>query len=49
MLSKVIVTVAFASLFALAYRMLASEPDVVLLEEEVAGELQRLREHLFRR
>ena len=49
MLSKVIVTVAFASLFALAYRMLASEPDVVLLEDEVAKELRKLREHLFKR
>ncbi len=49
MLYKVVVMVAMSSLAALALRLLAEREDEANLEREVAGELDVLREHLFRR
>ncbi len=49
MLSKIVVVLAFASLAVLAMRYLGESADEALLAREVEGQLDALREHLFRR
>lgn len=49
MFSKLILVLAVTSLAALAIRYLSDAEDIASLERQVAGELDDLREHLFRR
>jgi hypothetical protein len=49
MLSKFIIVLALASLAAIAFEYLRESEDGALLEQEVAGQLDALRERLFRR
>jgi hypothetical protein len=49
MLSKVIFVIAVTSLAAVALRYFIAEDDEANLEREVSGQLDALREHLFRR
>jgi len=49
MLSKIAIILTFASLAALALKYFGESADQALLEDEVAGQLDELREHLFRR
>jgi hypothetical protein len=49
MLSKVVLVLAFASLVVAAARYFGVDDDLAVLEREAAGQLDALREHLFRR
>ena len=49
MLSKFVIVLALASLAAVAFQYLRESEDGALLEQEVAGQLDALRERLFRR
>jgi hypothetical protein len=49
MLSKFVIALALASLAAVALEYLRESEDGALLEQEVAGQLDALRERLFRR
>ncbi len=49
MLSKMMLVLAIGSLAALALRYLSEADDEAGLAREVAGQLDELREHLFRR
>jgi hypothetical protein len=49
MLSKFVIVLALASLAALALEYLGGSDDGAVLEQEVAGQLDALRRHLFQR
>ena len=49
MLTKIAIMLTFASLAALAIKYLGDSADHALLEAEAEGQLDALREHLFRR
>jgi hypothetical protein len=49
MVTKLALMLAFASLAAFAMRILSGHDDEAVLEREVAGQMDALREHLFRR
>ena len=49
MFSKLILVLAVSSVAALAIRYLSDAEDLASLERQAAGELDELREHLFRR
>ena len=49
MVSKVVIVLALASLAAVVFEYLRESEDGALLEQEVAGQLDALRERLFRR
>jgi hypothetical protein len=49
MFTKLILVLAVSSLAALALRYLSDADDEASLEREIAGQLDGLREHLFRR
>jgi hypothetical protein len=50
MLSRIVIVLAVASLAALALEILSEDRlDRSALEQEVVGQLDALREHLFRR
>ncbi len=49
MFSRLVFMLAVGSLAALAIRYLSDAEDMASLERQVAGELDELREHLFRR
>lgn len=49
MLSRIMFVFAVGSLAFLALRLFGDGEDVASLEREVAGELDALREHLFKR
>jgi CHASE1-domain containing sensor protein len=49
MLSKFVIVLALASLAAVVFAYLHESEDGALLEQEVAGQLDALRERLFRR
>jgi hypothetical protein len=49
MLSKIVVVLALTSLAALAMRYFSESDDEMLLQREVADQLDALRAHLFRR
>jgi hypothetical protein len=49
MLSKFVIVLALASLAAIAFEYLHESEDGALLEQEVTGQLDALRERLFRR
>lgn len=49
MLSKLVIVLALASLAAVAVDYLGEREDGAVLEQEVAGQLDALRKHLFRR
>ena len=49
MVSKFVIVLALASLAAVAFEYLRESEDGALLEQEVAGQLDALRERLFRR
>jgi hypothetical protein len=48
-LSKIVVSLAISSLAALALYYLIERDDEARLEREAAGQLDALREHLFKR
>ena len=49
MLSKLVIVLALASLTALALQYMGEAENGAALEQEVAGQLDALRKHLFRR
>ena len=49
MVSKFVIVLALASLAAVAFECLREPEDGALLEQEVAGQLDALRERLLRR
>ncbi len=49
MLTKIAIVLGFASLAALAMRVFGQPPNEANLAREVEGQLDALREHLFRR
>ena len=49
MVSKFVIVLALASLAAVVFEYLRESEDGALLEQEVAGQLNALRERLFRR
>jgi hypothetical protein len=49
MFSKLVIILALASLAAVALELLGESENGAVLEQEVAGQLDALREHLFRR
>ena len=49
MLSKIVFVLAVSSLAVLALRLFNEREDEASLEKEVAGDLDALREHLFKR
>jgi len=49
MLTKFVIVLALASLAALALEYLGGSDDGAVLEQEVAGQLDALRRHLFQR
>ncbi|HEY6418045.1 MAG TPA: hypothetical protein VIX59_03495 [Candidatus Binataceae bacterium] len=49
MFSKIVIVLAMTSLAALAMRYFSESDDESVLQREVAGQLDALREHLFRR
>jgi hypothetical protein len=49
MISRIALVLAVSSLAALAVRLLMAEEDEAILERKAAGELDALREHLFKR
>ncbi|HYB90065.1 MAG TPA: hypothetical protein VEC38_03370 [Candidatus Binataceae bacterium] len=49
MLSKIAILLTFASLTVLAVKYFGDSADQALLEQEAEGQLDALREHLFRR
>lgn len=49
MFTKLVIVLALTSLAALALELLSEPEDGAVLEQEVAGQLDALREHLFRR
>ncbi len=49
MLTKIAIVLAFASLAALAMRVFGESRNEANLAREVEGQLDALREHLFRR
>ncbi|HTR63519.1 MAG TPA: hypothetical protein VMH37_17550, partial [Candidatus Binataceae bacterium] len=49
MLSKLVIVLALASLAAVTLELLGESENGAVLEQEVAGQLDALREHLFRR
>lgn len=49
MLTKIAIVLALASMTAIAMRLLAESQDEANLAREVEGQLDALREHLFRR
>ena len=49
MLSKLVIVLALTSLAALVIELMGESEDGAVLEQEVAGQLDGLREHLFRR
>lgn len=49
MLSRIVFVLAVSSLAVLALRFLSASEDEASLEREVAGQLDGLREHLFKR
>ena len=49
MFSKIVIALALASLAAVALGFLGESENGAALEQEVAGQLDALRKHLFRR
>jgi hypothetical protein len=49
MFSKLVIVLALASLAAITLEFLGESENGAVLEQEVAGQLDALREHLFRR
>ena len=49
MVSKFVIVLALASLAVVVFEYLRESEDGALLEQEVAGQLDALRERLFRR
>ncbi len=49
MLSKFVIVLALASFAALAFQLMGESENGAVLEEEVAGQLDALRKHLFQR
>jgi hypothetical protein len=49
MLSKIFVVLAVTSLAALGLKLMQAAASETALEQEVAGQLNALREHLFNR
>lgn len=49
MLAKVIALLTFTSLAALAFKHLRDDSRAEMLEEEIVGQLDALRAHLFKR
>lgn len=48
MLTKIIVLLTFTSLAALALKHARGHSGAAMLEEEIAGQLNSLRDHLFK-
>ncbi|MGO9451839.1 MAG: hypothetical protein ACLQDV_12490 [Candidatus Binataceae bacterium] len=49
MLTKLVIVLALASLTAFALEYMNESENGAVLEQEVAGQLEALRRHLFRR